>query len=74
LLPAPDRDLVAVHEAPLAFEAIDARAARVVALRFFSGLDKEEIAEALGLSPATVKRDWTLARAWPHRALGASAV
>ncbi|MDM4768441.1 ECF-type sigma factor [Pelomonas sp. SE-A7] len=66
----PDRDLVAVHEALLAFEQVDARAAKVVELRFFGGLENEEIAEALGISPATVKRDWTLARAWLHRELG----
>ena len=60
----PDRDLVAVHEALLAFEAVDPRAAKVVELRFFGGLENEEIAQALGLSLATVKRDWTLARAW----------
>ena len=67
----PDRDLVAVHEALLAFEAVDARAAKVVELRFFGGLENEEIAQALGLSLATVKRDWTLARAWLHRELAA---
>jgi len=66
----PDRDLVAVHEALLAFEALDARAAKVVELRFFGGLENEEIAEALGISLATVKRDWQLARAWLHRELG----
>ena len=66
---APDRDLVAVHEALLAFEAIDARAAKVVELRFFGGLENEEVAEVLGISLATVKRDWTLARAWLHREL-----
>ena len=54
----------------LAFETVDARAAKVVELRFFGGLENEEIAQALGLSLATVKRDWTLARAWLHRALG----
>ena len=64
-----DRDLVAVHEALLAFEAVDARAAKVVELRFFGGLENEEIAEVLGISLATVKRDWTLARAWLHREL-----
>ena len=66
---SPDRDVIAVHDALLAFEAIDARAAKVVELRFFGGLEIEEIAEVLGLSPATVKRDWTLARAWLHREL-----
>jgi len=70
---APDRDLVAVHEALLAFEPIDARAAKVVELRFFGGLENEEIAEALGVSLATVKRDWALARAWLHRELGSGA-
>ena len=69
----PDRDLVAVHEALLAFEAVDPRAAKVVELRFFGGLENTEIAEVLGLSLATVKRDWTLARAWLHRELGGSA-
>ena len=66
---APDRDLVAVHEALLAFEPVDPRAARVVELRFFGGLENEEIAAVLGVSLATVKRDWTLARAWLHREL-----
>ena len=70
---APDRDLVAVHEALLAFETIDARAAKVVELRFFGGLENEEIAAVLGISLATVKRDWTLARAWLHRELGGAA-
>lgn len=67
-----DRDLVAVHEALLAFEAVDPRAAKVVELRFFGGLEHEEVAEALAVSPATVKRDWAIARAWLHRALSGS--
>ncbi|KPF49601.1 hypothetical protein IP87_15245 [beta proteobacterium AAP121] len=65
-----DRDVVAVHEALLALQAHDTRAAQVVELKFFGGLEIEEIAEALGISPATVKRDWTLARAWLRRELG----
>ncbi|PZP33308.1 MAG: RNA polymerase subunit sigma-70 [Roseateles depolymerans] len=65
----PDRDVVAVHEALLALEAQDPRAARGVELRFFGGLENEEIAEVLGVSLATVKRDWVLARAWLHREL-----
>ncbi|WP_422016788.1 ECF-type sigma factor [Roseateles sp.] len=64
-------DVVAVHEAILAFEAVDLRAAKVVELRFFGGLENEEIAEVLGISLATVKRDWTVARAWLRRELGA---
>ena len=49
--------------------SLDERQARVVELRFFTGLSIEETGEALGVSPATVKRDWTLARAWLHREL-----
>jgi RNA polymerase sigma factor (TIGR02999 family) len=52
---------------------LDERQARVVELRFFTGLSIEETGEALGVSPATVKRDWTLARAWLHRELKGSA-
>lgn len=65
----PDRDIVAVHDALLSFEQVDARAAKVVELRFFGGLENEEVADALGISLATVKRDWALARAWLHREL-----
>ena len=54
----------------LAFEQVDARAAKVVELKFFGGLETEEIAELLGLGSATVKRDWALARAWLRRELG----
>ncbi len=70
---APDRDLVAVHEALLAFEQVDARAAKVVELRFFGGMENVEVAEALGVSLATVKRDWAVARAWLHRELASRA-
>ena len=66
---APDADVVAVHEALLAFEAVDPRAAQVVELRYFGGMEHAEIAEALGLSLATVKRDWRLARSWLLREL-----
>jgi len=62
-------ELLRVHEALLAFEAVDARAAKVVELRFFGGLEFEEIAEAMDLSLATVKRDWSVARAWLRRSL-----
>ena len=65
-----DRDVVAVHDALLAFEAVDPRAAKVVELRYFGGLELEEIGEALGVSLATVKRDWTVARAWLRREMG----
>ncbi|MBI5719942.1 MAG: sigma-70 family RNA polymerase sigma factor [Burkholderiales bacterium] len=68
-----DHDVVAVHDALLALEAHDARAAKVVELKFFGGLEIEEIAQVLDVSPATVKRDWTLARAWLRRELGGAA-
>ena len=62
-------ELLRVHEALLAFEAVDARAAKVVELRFFGGLELDEIAQALGISLATTKRDWSVARAWLRRSL-----
>ena len=62
-------DVVRVHEALLAFEQVDPRAAKVVELKFFGGLENDEIAELMGLGSATVKRDWSLARAWLHREL-----
>ena len=71
---ATPRDVVVVHEAILALEAVDPRAAKVVELRFFGGLENEEIAQALEISLATVKRDWTVARAWLRREMGAAPV
>lgn len=62
-------ELLALDEALERLAALDARHARVVELRFFAGLSIEEVAEVLGISPATVKRDWTFARAWLHREL-----
>lgn len=67
----PGADVVAVHEALLALAEADARAAQVVELKFFGGLEIEEIAQALGVGSATVKRDWAFARAWLLRALRA---
>jgi RNA polymerase sigma factor (TIGR02999 family) len=64
-----DIDLVALDEALSGLAALDARQARIVEIRFFGGLTIEETAEVLGLSPATVKRDWSTAKAWLHRAL-----
>ena len=66
-------ELVALGDALAKLEQIDARQARVVECRFFGGLGLDETAEALGISPATVSRDWTFARAWLHRALAAHA-
>ncbi len=57
-------DLVALDDALEALARIDPRKSRVVELRYFGGLDVEETAAVLGVSPGTVKRDWRLARAW----------
>lgn len=64
-------DLDALHEALDKLARLDAGHARLVELRYFGGLTIEETSEALGRSPATVKRDWALARAWLHRELTA---
>jgi RNA polymerase sigma factor (TIGR02999 family) len=65
----PESMLPALDEALTRLEAIDAEQARIVELRFFAGLTIEETAEALGISPATLKRRWSLARAWLFREL-----
>ena len=59
--------MVALDEALKALAKIDERQSRIVELRFFAGLSVDEISEALDIAPATVKRDWTAARAWLHR-------
>jgi RNA polymerase sigma factor (TIGR02999 family) len=63
----PRADVVALDDALTALAAIDPRKSQVVELRFFGGLDIEETAEVLGVSPETVKRDWRLAKAWLRR-------
>jgi RNA polymerase sigma-70 factor, ECF subfamily len=60
-------DLVALDEALDRLAEFDPRQARVVELRYFSGLDIDETAEVLGISNATVRRDWNLAKAWLHQ-------
>jgi RNA polymerase sigma factor (TIGR02999 family) len=60
----PDEDVLALDQALEALEAVDPRAVRVVEMRFFGGLAETEAAQALGVSVATLKRDWTFARAW----------
>jgi RNA polymerase sigma factor (TIGR02999 family) len=62
-------DLVQLDDALKQLEGIDARKSRVVELRFFAGLSLEEAAQVLGVSIATVRRDWSLARAWLYREL-----
>ena len=67
---ADSADFVALDDALKSLEALDARKSRVVELRFFGGLSLEETAHVLGVSVATVRRDWSLARAWLYRELG----
>lgn len=67
----PDEQLLEVDEALQALEAQNERYGRVVECRFFAGMSIEETAAVLRISPATVKRDWILARAWLHRELTA---
>ena len=62
-------DMVALDEALTSLAELDARQSKVVELRFFGGLSNEEAAEVLKVSPGTVRRDWSLARAWLHREL-----
>jgi RNA polymerase sigma factor (TIGR02999 family) len=54
-------------------EALDPQQGRVVELRFFGGMTIEETAEVMGISPATIKREWAVARAWLYRELTADA-
>jgi len=63
-VPAPDLDFIALDRALNALARLDARQSRIVELRFFAGLSIEDTSEVLGMSPSTVKRDWTTARAW----------
>ena len=65
-------DVIALDDALAGLERLDARKCQVVELRFFGGLSGEETAEALGVSPATVARDWTFARTWLRRELRGS--
>ena len=62
-------DLLELNEALERLEQKDAQLARIVELRFFSGLEVTETAEVLGVSESTVKRDWAMAKAWLHREL-----
>jgi len=62
-------DLLALHDALDRLASLDPEQARLVELRYFGGLTIEETADALGVSPATVKREWALARAWLRREL-----
>jgi len=67
--PQPAVDVVALDLALDRLAAVDPQQSRVVELRFFAGLSVEETAEALGISPATVKRDWATAKLWLYNEL-----
>lgn len=66
-------DVLALDEALIELTALDPRLCQVVELKFFAGLTIDETAEALKVSTATVERDWTVAKAWLHQRLSASA-
>ena len=66
-VPAPPVDLLDLDEALAALERLDAQQSRIVELRHFAGLSIEETAGVLGISPATVKRDWVVAKTWIRR-------
>jgi RNA polymerase sigma factor (TIGR02999 family) len=67
-------DAIALDTALNGLEALDPQQARVIELRFYGGLSIEETASALGVSPATVNRDWVTAKAWLYRQLQHSTV
>jgi RNA polymerase sigma factor (TIGR02999 family) len=69
LSPQPDRSMLALDDALAAFAEIAPRQAKVVELRYFGGLNEEEIVEVLKISPRTVRRDWEFARVWLAREL-----
>ncbi len=66
----PSLDLVALDQALERLSSVDSRMARTVELRYFAGLSVEETADVLEVASATVKREWSLARAWLRRELG----
>jgi len=68
-----DLDVLALDEALQALARMDPQQGRIVELRFFAGLSVEETAEVLNISSATVKRDWTAAKAWLFRAMSGRA-
>jgi RNA polymerase sigma factor (TIGR02999 family) len=69
----PDVDVLRLDDALRELARMDERQNRIVELRFFTGLSIDETADVLGISPATVSREWTTARAWLHRELSGGA-
>jgi RNA polymerase sigma factor (TIGR02999 family) len=68
-----DVDLLALDDALNELSNLDPRQGRIVELRFFGGLSIDETSEIMGISPATVKREWATARAWLHREITGAA-
>jgi RNA polymerase sigma factor (TIGR02999 family) len=66
-------DLIVLDDALNKLAEVDPRQSRVIELRFFGGLSIEDTAVVLGISPATVKREWTMARVWLHREMNKEA-
>jgi len=64
------RDLMAIDDALRELAKRDPRKAQIVEMRFFAGLNLQEIAEVIGVAPITVSREWAKARAWLHREVG----
>jgi RNA polymerase sigma factor (TIGR02999 family) len=67
--PEESKEIVDLHEALERLAALDSRKAQVVELKYFGGLNYDEMAEVLKISPVTVRRDWEFARAWLHTEL-----
>jgi RNA polymerase sigma-70 factor, ECF subfamily len=65
-----DAELIALDDALRSLEAMDQRKSKIVELRFFAGLNIEDTAEVIGISPATVQREWSVAKAWLYREIG----
>jgi RNA polymerase sigma-70 factor (ECF subfamily) len=66
---APERDFQALHEALSRLNAFDSHLRRIVELRYFAGLSTRETAAMLGRGQSTIRRDWTIAKAWLQREL-----
>jgi RNA polymerase sigma-70 factor (ECF subfamily) len=73
---SPERsaEVVAVDDALNNLASLDPRKSQIVELRFFGGLSIEETAEVLKVSPGTIMREWTLAKAWLHREISGKSV
>jgi RNA polymerase sigma factor (TIGR02999 family) len=71
ILPSPERapEILALDEALSKLALLDERQSRIVELRFFAGMNEEEVGNALGISTRTVKRDWRIAKAWLFKEL-----